>query len=329
MSLHVKMMNTTVQNTLSQNREEMILIAGCTMTLNLICSIMGSIGNLLVLLSYYNYQRMRTITNLHLCNLALVDLVVCVIIQPLYIAALAKNLADSEPNIHFETVRKILTWCVMTVASGSLTTVMLDRFCRVSFPLKYPTIINKRRSYIIITFPWLVGVVAGIMLVSNANANVKVIIQVYAIFLITGLIIPGYLRVFYVARKQSKKMAYRMKYLERISQQQMTITHSKVSEAKTYKTTDYEAIKTIFIVIAAFIICWTPLLFFPIYYRWVPLKTRARLIFIFPIINTLALCSSSLNPFIYCLRTPPFKHSFQKIIVKFYKNILTCAGNSN
>ena len=312
-------MNTTVQNTISQSREAMVLIAGCI--LNVICSVVGSIGNLLVLLSYYNYQRMRSITNLHLCNLALVDLVVCVIIQPFYIAALARKLNDSEQSVHFETVRKILTWCVMTIASSSLTTVMLDRFCRVSFPLKYPTIINKRRSYVIIMFPWLVGVLTGILVVSNAN--VKLIIQVYAIFLITGLIIPGYLRVFYLARKQSKKMAYQMKYLEQIS---MTKTHPNVLEMKPCKTTDYEAVKTIFIVIAAFIICWTPLLFFPFYYRWISLPYRTKLIFIFPIINTLALCSSSINPFIYCLRTPPFKRSFRQIIVKFYKNILTCAG---
>ena len=311
-------MNTTAQNTISQSRVAMVLIAGCI--LNLICSIMGSIGNLLVLLSYYNYQRMRTITNLHLCNLALVDLVVCVIIQPFYIAALARKLTDSEQSVHFETVRKILTWCVMTIASSSLTTVMLDRFCRVSFPLKYPTIINKRRSYIIIMFPWLIGVLAGILVVSNAN--VKLIIQVYAIFLITGLIIPGYLRVFYVARRQTKKMARQMKYLEQISMTKTDLTKPQ----KSCKTTDYEAVKTIFIVIAAFIICWTPLLFFPFYHRWAALKSRAKLIFIFPIINTLALCSSSINPFIYCLRTPPFKRSFRQIIVKFYKNILPCAG---
>ena len=311
-------MNTTVENTSSQTVE---IIAGCI--LNLICSVTGSIGNLLVLLSYYYYQRMRTITNLYLCNLALVDLVVCVIIQPLYITTLARKLTDSEQNVHFETFRKILTWCIMTVASGSLTTVMLDRYCRVSFPLKYRTMINKRRSHIVIMLPWLVGVLAGIMLV--LKPNVKIIIQSYAIFLITGLIIPGYLRVFFVARRQSKKTAYRMKYLEQISQQHMTMTHPNISGKKFCKTSDYEAIKTISIVIAAFIICWTPLLFFPFYYRWVSLKSRAKLIFIFPVINTLALCSSSINPFIYCLRTPPFKHSFQQIIVRFYRNI-TCAG---
>jgi hypothetical protein len=311
-------MNSTLQNTRSQNVE---IIAVCI--LNLICSVTGSIGNLLVLLSYYFYRKMRSITNLYLCSLALVDLVVCVIIQPLYITTLLKTLTKSEQNVYFETVRKLLTWCIMTVASGSLTTVMLDRYCRVSFPLKYRTMINKRRSYIVIMIPWFVGVLAGIVLISKPD--VKIIIQSCSIFLITGLIIPGYIRVFVVARKQSKKMAYRMKYLEQISQHHPPMTHPNISEKKPCKSTDYEAIKTIFIVITAFIICWTPLLFFPFCYRWVPLKSRAKLLFIFPVINTLALCSSSINPFIYCLRTPPFKHSFQQIIVRFYNNI-TCAG---
>ena len=310
------MMNSTVQYTSSQNVE---MIAACI--LNLICSVTGGIGNLLVLLSYYYYRSMRTITNLYLCNLAFVDLIVCAIIQPLYMTTLVKKLTESEQNVYFETGRRILTWCIMTVASGSLTTVMLDRYILVSYPLKYRTVINKR-SCIAIMFPWFVGIVAAIMLISKPT--VAVIIQAYAVFLITGLVIPGYIRVFFIARRQSKKIMHRNKYLKEISSKHMMRTAlANVPDKKSCKTSDYEAIKTIFIVIGSFIICWAPLLFFPFYYRRISPKSKANIVFIFPVINTLALCSSSINPFIYCFRTPPFKHSFQKIIVRFYKTI-TC-----
>ena len=313
-------MNSTVEHTSSQSVE---MIAACI--LNLICSVTGGIGNLLVLLSYYYYRSMRTITNLYLCNLAFVDLIVCAIIQPLYVTTLVRKLTESERNVYFETGRKILTWCIMTVASGSLTTVMLDRYIRVAFPLKYRTLINKRKSFIVIAFSWFVGIAAAVMLLSKPT--VAVIIQGYVIFLITGLVIPGYIRVFFIARRQSNKIMHRKKHLEEISRKHMMAAAlAKIPDKKSYKTSEYEAIKTIFIVIAAFAICWAPLLFFPFYYRRSSPKLRANLVFIFPVINTLALCSSSINPLIYCLRTPPFKHSFQQIIARFYKSI-TCTGN--
>ena len=310
-------MNSTVEN--STASQTMIIIAATCSTLNFICSITGSIGNLLILLSYYCYQKMRSITNLHLCNLALVDLIVCVIIQPLYITSLLKKLSNTEQHVYFETFRKILTWCIMTVACGSLTTVMLDRYCCVSFPLKYRKIINKRRTYLVILFPWVVGFFAAIMLIFNRNA--KIIIQSYVIFLLVGMIIPGYIRVFVIARRQTRKMASRMKYLEQISLKHLPQTPRDISEKKLCKSSDYEAIKTIFIVIISFIICWAPLVFFPFYYRFASLKSQSNLLSIFPVINTLALGSSSINPFIYCLRTPPFKHSFQQIIFRAYKTV--------
>ena len=119
----------------------------------------------------------------------------------------------------------------------------------------------------------------------------------YYVLALVIFIVPIYVRIYLVARRQARLIARQVAHLDR---------NSRSRDGK-----ENVAAKTIGNVLTAFIICWLPLIVMPIVFRFIDDGPKVRKILKW--VQTIALCSSALNPVIYSLKTQMFKKDLRKI----------------
>lgn len=108
----------------------------------LISSISGIIGNVLVILSYFLTEYLRSEpVNFLVINLAMADFLNCCCIQVPCMA----NLYTKGWHLRKETCRihSVIMWSIMTVSKWTLAAISLDRAIALKIPLRYPTIVTK------------------------------------------------------------------------------------------------------------------------------------------------------------------------------------------
>lgn len=266
---------------------------------NIAFSLCGTFGNLLVCISVLLNKDLRTVTNGFICSLAVADLLVCMVAQPMYVGTFW-----GIENYAYEVVRKTFTWMSVMASVSNLWAVTVDRFISISSPLKYPQRLTTRRAALIITFLWIIAVSIGIM--STFRTEAKTIAQFYTMALLL-CIFPIYFRVFCIARRHARTIAVQRAHLKRL----------QLPTFKSKRERDNLAARTIGTVLAVFLVCWLPLITLPFFYRSRFASERRQIVRAFVWVNTLALCSSAVNPIIYSLNMETFRMKMKDTLVGF------------
>ena len=117
-----------------------------------IISIMGTIGNTLVILAYRN-PRMRSVTNLFIANLAVADLTVCLINTP--VAVIYSVLKYWPFGLVLCRVISYIQGITVCASVGTLMAIAADRYRAIVHPL-LPRI-RTRHAITIIVAIWIVA----------------------------------------------------------------------------------------------------------------------------------------------------------------------------
>ena len=268
---------------------------------NIVFSLCGTFGNFLVCTSVVLNKDLRTVTNGFIFSLAVADLLVCMVAQPMYVGTFF-----GIHNNAYEVVRKTLTWMSVIASVSNLWAVTVDRYISISSPLKYPQRLTEKRTALILTFIWIIAISIGIMSQSTFRAEAKTVAQFYTVAMLF-CIFPIYLRVFCIARRHARIIAIQRAHLKRL--QSPTV--------KSNREGDNVAAKTIGTVLAVFLLCWLPLITLPFIYRSRLVSDRRQIVRAFAWVNTLAFCSSAVNPIIYSLKMKTFRKKMRSTLVVF------------
>jgi len=259
-------------------------------SVNVLFSLIGIFGNTLVIVVVARNRHLHTVTNMFITSLAVADLLVCLVAQPMY----AAFLYGFSPNPAYSVTRRTFSFVSVLASISNLVAVTVDRYIAIVSPMTYHLRATFKSATILVCVIWLVSLALGIP--SGIEPSVRRITVCYTLALII-IIVPIYVRIYTIARRQARVIARQVDHFEK--------------DLRTKSERENIAAKTIGNVLAVFIICWLPVIVTPLIFRYSMNTRNVRRALKWA--QTLALCSSAINPAIYSLKMQIFRKELRKI----------------
>ncbi len=246
--------------------------------LNAPLMLISILGNTLVLAAIIRTPSIRSTSMIMLCSLAVSDLIVGLIAQPIYIA---KELTE---NSSVTGVWAIAGHSLIAVSLLTITAITVDRFLALHYHMRYATLVTKSRVKYTLVIIWLIS-----FFVSGCHfLNPRLGKLIIAVVIFTCLIIStfSYIKIYRIVRRHQLQMHAQQQAVQSPNAEDISVQLKK------------SAMNT-FVFYIALIICYFPM--YVILTRqgisekiW---KTEWR-----TFATTLVFCNSSINPFLYCWR---------------------------
>ena len=259
---------------------------------NAIVCVLGSLGNLLVCLAIVTNSRLRRASNYLLFSLAIADLIITFICEPVVLEYITFLTFFHECR---RSPKRRLVYTIFSVLSCQssvlhLAAISLDRFVAVAFPLRHKIFMEKGGLKIMLIASWsipiLTSVLPNIIKIPTGSTPVFYFIGI-GIFVFSGLSIFFFHFLIVVAllyyRKKTKQLRAR--------------------------TVSVRVTCTLAIATGVFIVCWVPIITVLAVDKW----RRSPLHFW---LQTLALSNSAMNFVIYSARMRDFKAAYVVILRK-------------
>ena len=263
---------------------------------------MGTFGNFLVCIAVlYTSPRLRRCSNYLLVSLAIADLIVTMVCEPLVVGIVAKKtfFNDCAPNLELAYVVSSNFSCSASVMH--LAAISVDRFLAVIFPLRHGRIMKTHGLKVMLIVVWGVATVFASLRVPFLKETAYMVVAMFIIsyVLVIGCYLSITISVFLLRRR--KKQA---------STQGRTVRISVSSKA------ERRFASTLAIVIGVFTACWFPMIvvFFAAGKSLVKMYGTAYMW-----IRTLALLNSAMNFLIYSARIRDFRDSYALICRKILR----------
>ena len=293
--------NVTVMKTpLSASiRIEIIAIAAA----NILFSITASLGNILILIALRKVTSIHPPTKLLFQCLAITDLGVGLISQPLM--ATLMLMADNIGIKIFKICLKLLSslsipFCGVSVFAS--TALSVDRLLALFLGLRYRHVVTLKRIRAVLAS----GCLALLLTVLVWNFRTKPAGIIITIFLTLCLIISLFSYTKIVLRLRQHQSSVRDN-----AQQGQANTGGSPLNLERYKRT----VVSVALVHLALVICYLP---FNIFNTLIHLKgIHPNIYFLYHFTTTLLFLNSSLNPFLYCWRIKEIRQAVKATIRRF------------
>ena len=277
-------------------------------SLNILLSITASVGNILILIALRKVTSLHSPTKLLFQCLAITDLGVGLISQPLYVIF---NIL--EINFNLRNITSILydiTWalsiCLCSVSLLTTTALSLDRLLALSLKLRYRHVVTLKRVRALVFCFWLIPVLGIFMfLFWDRNIALATLSALAMLCIVTSLL--SYTIIFIKLR------------LHQATMQPIGggIPALKITQFK-------RTVTSIGLVQSALFVCYIPfailnaiLLLNSVLANSEVFRLASNLVY-----STLIFLNSSLNPFLCCWRIKEVRQAVKATIKQLYCNCL-------
>ncbi|XP_060574844.1 melanopsin-like isoform X4 [Ruditapes philippinarum] len=285
-------------------------VFGTWLSISMLCAVFG---NLMVIVVVFRHKGMQTRTNMFLVNLAIADFLVGILLAPFSLTTLI-----SEEWIFGEVMCNINGFMNAVCFITSIHTLMYISIHKyVSITRPFSRILNHWKILIMSAAAWLWAIVCAILtmfvlskVVSKPGAmqcgpeyprnNLEYLHHV--IITGTNIVIPLAIMTFAYARMycEFRSHAKRLRKNSTLQTDQILAQQIQVT-------------KTLFIVLACFMLCWLPYFAYSSYVSTIKDKSK-----ILAWANPAAYCfmymNSGCNPIIYAWRSPSFREGYKEIL---------------
>lgn len=266
--------------------------------------IIATVGNLLVCISFTTFQNLRSLTNYFIVSLSIADLLIATCIMPIWFAVQLHQPQPWPTLRNNQTLRRIwhamdLLFCLGSILS--LTAISVERNLAITNPFCYTKWLSPSRVLVTIACLWLYALTVATITTVNPfgnKSNLSIFIITTSYFLPLLILFTMYTQIFIVARRQARRL-----------RQDGALA------------TDLKAIKTIAIVIGAFILCYTPFLVVVI---WVHFRISEVALYTVSIVKWLTYFNSCLNPIIYSCFNKTYRKSFKRMFQEWGRRLQEC-----
>ena len=265
--------------------------------LNIFLSITACLGNTPILVSLHRVSSIHSPKKSFLRCLAVSDLSVGLIVQPLYATVIMSLLIKMDIKMVFmiSQVRDAFGWCLCGVSIFTSTAISVDRLLALLLGLRYRYVVTLRRVRVIFWF-WFVNVSLGSIRISRRDIACKAASTVLPLSLVISLFC--YTRIFFRLRHQRVQVA----------QGQANEGEIPVNMAR-YK----KLVSSILWVQLALVACYAPWGIAVVLYVNGIAHYKAWLVS-----ETLIFLNSSVNPILYCWKIRAVRQSVKDTIRELY-----------
>ena len=282
-------------------------IAGTTKlfsALNIFLSITASLGNVLILIALHKVTTIHPPTKLFFRCLAVTDLGVGILVQPLYAAIIMSPWFKMNVHDAFYVVLVALTlsWCLCGVSILTSAAVSVDRLLALFLGLRYRHVVTLRRVHGVIICFWAIGALSGWTRMQSINLAYKGTVVILTLCLIT--VIFCYTMIHLKLRRQQAQLRVH----NNVPQGPIAIGGGIPLNIARYKKT----VSSILWVQLALVACYVPLYIVIVVSgnRTSHVALRAT--------ETLVYLNSSLNPILYCWKIREVRQAVRDILRQFY-----------
>lgn len=270
---------------------EIIIIINCA--LNAPLMLISIVGNCLVLAAIMRTPSLRSPSMMFLCSLAVSDLLVGFVVQPLYIASGLARI-DLLDNLWF-----LVSFATCGSSLCSITVISVDRFLALHYHMRYPTLVTKSRAILTLGIMWiLIIILSGIYCL---NRNVYFLVIALGVGLCLLISIVAYIGIFRIVRHQQLQI--------HTQQQAVQVATEDVSNLKQLKRSALNSFVFFIVMVLFYAPMSVAMSFHLITEEWEQAWSFA---------TTAVFMNSAVNPLLYCWRLGKLR----KAIVKTVKKIL-------
>ena len=255
------------------------------------------VTNSVVLVAIWKTSSLHTPGNMLLCNLAVSDLAIGLLIQPVFILHTLRKLVVNYEIFHsVSETEEIAGICLCGVSFITVTTISLDRMIALKFHLRYNSLVTMNKTALAIAVIWTGSGFASSVKVWKATA-------LYPFF---GLIIVFCLVANFFAYFEVYRVVIRH---QGQIHSQMQVMSANAGQGMRFKQLRRSAV-TIFYVYCLFLLCYVPYI-----------ATLVASLFVrkgfgkyYAVPSTILFLNSALNPVMYFWRKSNIRQAVKRIL---------------
>ena len=285
--------------------------------LNIFLSITAFLGNILILVALHKGTSLNKPSKLLFRNLAVTDLCVGIIAQPLFVAYLMSVVTERWDICYYSDFANLISSIILCACAVSLltsTAISVDRLLALLLGLRYTYIVTTRKAYISVIVMWILSAFIG-----AANYSFHFLILGWSTFITISLCVVisslCYAKIFFTLRRRQfcvHNGAFQGERSQKIPQ-----------NIARYRKAVYKALW----VQVTLVVCYLPFGMLMAFIRpelESPDKSEktASVYLAGNITFSFVLANSSLNPFLYCWRIREVRKEVKETI-----RYLLCSSN--
>lgn len=244
-------------------------------------------GNSLTLSAILRTPSLRSPSNIFMCSLAISDLLVGIIVQPVYIAYELKQ----EPPLTFAI--NMLFSFTGVVSLCTMTAISVDRFMALQFHLRYQCLMTEKRAMYTSLSLWLFGILSSFVTLWNKTIMFAFLAVGIAICIFISTF--SYTRIYLIVRQHQ----FQIRAQQQALQLPMNLVRTKRSAIST------------FIYYICMILCYTPMFSFM---SVVAIRPSLSGLMVWKVGNTFVFINSSINPILFCWRVRELRRAVLKLV---------------
>ena len=269
--------------------------------LNVPSMLTSIIANTVVLVAILSTPSLRSSSAIRsaivfLCSLALSDLLVGFIVQPL---SIAKEFVNHVDISLLKRATNIFATFLGGVSLFTSTAISVDRYLALRHHMRYPVLVTTKRAVYTSTSLWIFCILLSFIGFWNKTTYFLVIaVSILICVLISSF---SYVRIFSFVRKHRLQMQ---------SQQQNAESFNAEHHVRMKRLV--KSVINTFLFFICMIACYTPVLISSV----LDAVSSGQISRSWILADTLAYMNSSINPFLYCWRLRELRRAFIKTLRK-------------
>ena len=309
-----RMANITVEDHRTQGTLQLLrtLPAGLVVflvALNIFLSITASLGNVLILVALHKVSSIHPPTKLLFRCLAVSDLCIGLISQPLFVITLLAGITDMNENLLYysDQVNSASGYTLCPVSVLTSTAISVDRLLALLLRLRYRHVVTLRRVGAAVICVWLLSCALGGWKYSTWRPDIARTVLIIVMLLSLIASVFSYIKIFFRLRH------HQFQSQPHLRQGQPPNGGEAPLNIARYKKT----VSSIAWVQLALLACYLPFTVVGMLFTYGKITGGLSAMSYFRVVISILYLNSSLNPFLYCWKIGEVRQAVKDTIRRF------------